>query len=106
MKLVLETEGYQTVVAYSGIEALDKIKVERPDMILLDIMMPYMDGWTVRKHIVENEQTKDIPVVMLTVKAQGIDKMIGLYVVGVDDYIAKPFGRRELIESVKKVLGE
>lgn len=106
VKLVLETEGYETSVAYSGQEALDKISVERPDLVLLDIMMPHLDGWAVRKEIVENEETKDIPVVMLTAKAQPLDKMIGLHVVGVTDYITKPFGRQELIDRVKKVLGE
>lgn len=106
VKLVLETEGYEILVAYSGQEALDKIKVNRPDLVLLDIMMPQMDGWTVRKKIVGNEETKDIPVVMLTAKAQPIDKMIGLHVVGVTDYITKPFGRKELIDSVKRIVGE
>jgi two-component system response regulator VicR len=106
VKLVLETEGYETSVAYSGQEALDKINVERPDLVLLDIMMPQLDGWAVRKEIVENEDTKDIPVVMLTAKAQPLDKMIGLHVVGVTDYITKPFGRQDLIDRVRKVLGE
>jgi two-component system response regulator VicR len=106
VKLVLETEGYETVVAYSGPEALNTIEVNKPDMILLDIMMPEMDGWTVRKQIVENEETKNIPIVMLTAKAQVIDKMIGMHVVGVADYIVKPFGYRQLLDGVKKVLGE
>lgn len=105
VKLVLETEGYDTSIAYSGSEALDKIKVDRPDLVLLDIMMPKMDGWAVRKKIVEDEELKNIPVVMLTAKAQSIDKMIGLHVVGVTGYITKPFGRKELIDNVKKVLG-
>ncbi|MBN1134243.1 MAG: response regulator [Methanosarcinaceae archaeon] len=106
VKLVLETEGYEILVAYSGQEALDMIKINRPDLVLLDIMMPQMDGWMVRKKIVGNEETKDIPVVMLTAKAQPIDKMIGLHVIGVIDYITKPFGRKELIDSVKKIVGE
>lgn len=106
VKLVLETEGYDTASVFSGQEALDKIGAENPDLILLDIMMLQMDGWAVRKAIVENEATKDIPVVMLTAKAQSIDKMIGLHVVGVTDYITKPFGRRELLDSVRKILGE
>jgi two-component system response regulator VicR len=106
VKLVLETEGYEILVAYSGQEALDMIKVNPPDLVLLDIMMPQMDGWMVRKKIVGNEETKNIPVVMLTAKAQPIDKMIGLHVVGVTDYITKPFGRKELINSVKRIVGE
>ena len=106
VKLVLETEGYQTSVAYNGEEALEMIKIDKPDLVLLDIMMPKMDGWAIRKKIIDNEETRDIPIVMLTAKAQPIDKMIGLHVVGVTDYITKPFGRQELIDSVKKALGE
>jgi len=106
VKLVLETEGYQTSVAYNGEEALEMIKIDKPDMVLLDIMMPKMDGWAIRKKIIDNEETRDMPIVMLTAKAQPIDKMIGLHVVGVTDYITKPFGRHELIDSVKKALGE
>ena len=106
VKLVLETEGYQTSVAYNGEEALEMIKIDKPDLVLLDIMMPKMDGWAIRKKIIDNEETRDIPIVMLTAKAQPIDKMIGLHVVGVTDYITKPFGRQELIDSVKKAIGE
>jgi len=106
VKLVLETEGYEILVAYSGSEALEKIKTEKPDMVLLDIMMPGMDGWAVRTKLLEDKGTKDIPIVMLTARAQPIDKMIGLHVVGVSDYITKPFGRRELVDRVRAVLGE
>jgi len=106
VKLVLETEGYETSVAYSGSEALEKIKTKKPDMILLDIMMPLMDGWAVRTKLSEENETKDIPIIMLTAKAQPIDRMIGLHVVEVADYITKPFGRRELVDRVRAVLGE
>ncbi len=106
VKLVLETEGYETSAAYSGSEALEKIKTKKPDMILLDIMMPLMDGWAVRTKLSEENETKDIPIIMLTAKAQPIDRMIGLHVVEVADYITKPFGRRELVDRVRAVLGE
>ncbi len=106
VKLVLETEGYETSAAYSGSEALEKIKTNKPDMILLDIMMPLMDGWAVRTKLSEEKETKDIPIIMLTAKAQPIDRMIGLHVVEVADYITKPFGRRELVDRVRAVLGE
>jgi two-component system response regulator VicR len=102
--LVLTNEGYGIIPVYDGRSALDKLKEEKPDLILLDIMMPGIDGWGVYQAIRGNEDTKDIPVVMLTAKSQSIDKMIGLHVVGVDGYITKPFGRRELIEGVKKHL--
>jgi two-component system, OmpR family, response regulator VicR len=106
VKLVLESDGFDVVTAYSGKEALDKIAQEMPDLVLLDIMMPQMDGWEVYSRIKANPKTKDIPVAMLTAKSQSIDKMIGLHIVKVDDYITKPFGRSELLERVKRILKE
>ncbi len=106
VKLVLESDGFSVVTAYSGKEALEKIDREMPDLVLLDIMMPQMDGWEVYSRIRANPKTKDIPVAMLTAKSQSIDKMIGLHVVKVDDYITKPFGRSELLERVKRILKE
>lgn len=106
VKLVLESDGFDVVTAYSGKEALDKIALEMPDLVLLDIMMPQMDGWEVYSRIKAHPKTKDIPVAMLTAKSQSIDKMIGLHVVKVDDYITKPFGRSELLERVKRILKE
>ena len=102
--LVLENEGYEVLPAYSGQDALDLLKDTKPDLILLDIMMEDIDGWGVYESIRKNDETKDIPVVMLTAKAQSIDKMIGLHVIGVDEYITKPFGHKELIEGIKKHL--
>ena len=106
VKLVLESDGFSVVTAYSGKEALEKIDGEMPDLVLLDIMMPQMDGWEVYSRIRANPNTKNIPVAMLTAKSQSIDKMIGLHVVKVDDYITKPFGRSELLERVKRILKE
>jgi len=77
-----------------------------PDLVLLDIIMPRMDGWEVFSRIKSNSKTHDIPVIMLTAKDQRIDKLIGLHVVRVDDYITKPFGRAELLERIKRVLQE
>jgi two-component system response regulator VicR len=106
VKLVLESDGFDVVTAYGGKEALDKIGQEMPDLVLLDIMMPQMDGWEVYSRIRASPRTKDTPVAMLTAKSQSIDKMIGLHVVKVDDYITKPFGRSELLERVKRILKE
>lgn len=106
VKLVLETGGYETSAAFSGLEALEKINTKKPDMILLDIMMPGMDGWEVRKKLLEEKETKKIPIVMLTAKSHPIDKIKGLYVVRTDDYITKPFGCSELVNKVRKILGE
>ncbi|MHC1575707.1 MAG: response regulator [Candidatus Methanogasteraceae archaeon] len=104
--LVLESEGHEVIPAYNGKDALDMLNDTKPDLILLDIMMPDIDGWDVYRSIRKNNETKDIPVVMLTAKAQSIDKMIGLHVIGADGYITKPFGRRELVDGVKKHLKE
>jgi two-component system response regulator VicR len=104
VKLVLETEGYEVVEAFSGLECLDKLAKEKPDVVLLDIMMPEMDGWEVFRKI--KERYEDLPVAMLTVRDQDIDKMLGLHVLKADDYITKPFGRRDLLNRVKKLIKE
>ena len=102
IKLVLETEGYEVIPAYSGRESLEKLEIEKPAAVLLDIMMPEMDGWEVFKKI--REKYEDLPVAMLTVRNQDIDKMLGLHVLKVNDYITKPFGRKDLVERVKKLV--
>ena len=102
VKLVLETEGFEVITAFSGAECLKKLALEKPDAMLLDIMMPEMDGWEVFKKI--REKYKDLPVAMLTVRNRDIDKMLGLHVLKADDYITKPFGRKDLVERVKKMV--
>lgn len=102
VKLVLETEGFEVITAYSGEECLRKLGDTLPDAVLLDIMMPDMDGWEVFKKI--REKHEDLPVALLTVRNQDIDKMLGLHVLKADDYITKPFGRKDLVERVKKLV--
>lgn len=102
IKLVLETEGFEVISAYSGKECLEKLKIEKPALILLDIMMPMMDGWEVF-HIIK-EKYPDIPVAILTIRDRDIDKMLGLHVLKADDYITKPFGRQELVDRVRKII--
>jgi two-component system response regulator VicR len=103
VKLVLESGGFETVLAANGMEALDKVGKTRPDLVLLDVMMPDMDGWDVFRKIKEKYPT--IPIAILTAKAQNIDKLLGLHVLKADDYITKPFGKNELINKVKKLTG-
>lgn len=102
VKLVLESEDIDVIGANSGAECIEMLDSNRPDAILLDIMMPQMDGWETFHKIKEKDAT--IPVSMLTVKSQEFDKMLGLHVLKADDYITKPFGRKELVERTKALL--
>ena len=103
VKLVLESGGFETVLAASGKEALSELDASRPDLVLLDIMMPDMDGWEVFRKI--REKNAKIPIAILTAKAQNFDRLLGLHVLKADDYITKPFGKNELISRVRKLAG-
>lgn len=105
IRLILSRHGFEVFGANGGVEGARKIREEMPDLILLDIMMPDMDGWEVYQQIKADEKTKNIPVIVVTAKAQNIDKVLGLHIAKVDDYIAKPFTPDALLESVNKVLG-
>ncbi|MGQ0604232.1 MAG: response regulator transcription factor [Anaerolineales bacterium] len=104
IRLILSRKGYHVVGAMGGREGLEAIQREKPDVVLLDLMMPDMDGWEVYQKMKANDTTKNIPVIVVTAKAQSIDKVLGLHIAKVDDYITKPFGPQDLIESVEKVL--
>jgi DNA-binding response OmpR family regulator len=104
VKLILSRKGFQVVGAMGGREGLEAIVREKPDLVLLDLMMPDMDGWEVYQKMKADDTTKAIPVIVVTAKAQSIDKVLGLHIAKVDDYITKPFGPQELLESVEKVL--
>jgi two-component system, OmpR family, response regulator VicR len=106
VRLILGRKGFQVIGANGGIEGLDTVRREKPDLVLLDLMMPDMDGWEVYQQIKADPALRDIPVVVVTAKAQSIDKVLGLHIAKVDDYITKPFGPQELLESVAKILGE
>jgi len=102
--LILKRKGYEVIGARGGQEGLEAIARTKPDLVLLDLMMPEMDGWEVYHQMKASEHSKDIPVIVVTAKAQSIDKVLGLHIGKVDDYITKPFGPQELVESVEKVL--
>ena len=93
----LKKEGYDVVTAVDGEVALEKFESEKPDLLLLDIMMPKMDGYEVCRKIREKSNE---PIIMLTARADEVDKVVGLEM-GADDYVTKPFGNRELIARVK-----
>jgi two-component system response regulator VicR len=105
VRLILSRKGFTVIGANGGVEGLEIVRRERPDLILLDLMMPDMDGWEVYQQIKADEELREIPVVVVTAKAQSIDKVLGLHIAKVDDYITKPFGPQELLESVEKILG-
>ncbi|MCJ7676171.1 MAG: response regulator [Anaerolineales bacterium] len=105
VRLILGRKGYNVIGAHGGIEGLETVRRLRPDLVLLDLMMPDMDGWEVYQQIKADPSLCEIPVVVVTAKAQSIDKVLGLHIAKVDDYITKPFGPQELLESVEKILG-
>lgn len=106
VRLILGRKGFNVIGANGGIEGLETVQRERPDLVLLDLMMPDMDGWEVYQQMKADDELRSIPVIVVTAKAQSIDKVLGLHIAKVDDYITKPFGPQELLESVEKILGE
>lgn len=104
VKLILGRHNFRVIGAVGGQQGLDKIAEVDPDLVLLDLMMPEMDGWEVYQKMKASEHMRDIPVIVVTAKAQSIDRVLGLHIARVDDYITKPFGPQELLESVERVL--
>ena len=100
LQMYLEKEGYAVTVAHDGGQGLSKFRAIRPDLVLLDVMMPVMDGWSVCKAIRAEDQT---PVIMLTAKGETDDKVQGLRT-GADDYITKPFEMKEVLARIEAVL--
>ena len=106
IQLILNRRGFEVLGASGGKEGLTMVREILPDLVLLDLMMPDMDGWEVYQQMKSEESTRNIPVIIVTAKAQNIDKVLGLHIAKVDDYIAKPFGPQELIDSVEKIFGQ
>ncbi len=104
ISLILERKGFHVEGATSGQEGIQKIREIVPDLVLLDLMMPDMDGWDIYQQMRADDKTKNIPVIVVTAKAQTIDKVLGMHIAKVNDYIAKPFSPRELVESVERVI--
>ncbi len=98
----LERAGYEVITAYDGVEALEKIKADSPDMVVLDVMMPRMDGFEVLKNLQADPRYQNIPVIMLTAKAQDADIFKG-WASGVSSYLTKPFNPRELLVFVERI---
>lgn len=100
LRLYIEKEGFKTLIANDGEEAVDTARKEAVDLILLDIMLPKLDGWQVCREI---RKFSDVPIIMITAKGEVFDKVLGLEL-GADDYIAKPFDTKEVVARIKAVL--
>jgi len=98
----LARAGYDVVVAYDGVEALEVFQKQKPDMVVLDVMMPRMDGFEVLKKLQADPDSRDVPVIMLTAKAQDADIFRG-WSSGVSSYLTKPFNPRELLTFVERI---
>jgi two-component system alkaline phosphatase synthesis response regulator PhoP len=105
IRLPLEMEGYTVLVSYNGEDALNQARKENPHLIILDIMLPKLDGYKVCRLLKFDERYKHIPILMLTAKTQEKDKILGAET-GADEYITKPFDIDELIEKVKSYLNK
>lgn len=103
IKYNLEISGYKVETVDTGEEALEKIDINTPDIVILDVMLPGIDGLEVCKQIKMNKKTKNVPIIMLTAKSDEFDKVLGLEL-GADDYLTKPFSVRELSARVKAIL--
>ena len=106
IELFLRNAGFVTISAFSGEEALEKAFHKKPDLVLLDIMMPRIDGWEVLRRIKNDPEARNIPVAFITARTQNIDKMIGLSVMKAAGYITKPFSKQELLSEVRRILDE
>ncbi len=100
LRLYLEKEGWDTAIAGDGMKALEMFETEKPDLILLDVMMPRLDGWQVCRELRKKSQC---PIIMLTAKGEVFDRVLGLEL-GADDYVVKPFEAKEVVARVKAVL--
>ncbi|MBI2574365.1 response regulator [Candidatus Woesearchaeota archaeon] len=105
VSFILTSNGYEVIEAYIGAEGVEKARKEKPDLVVLDVMMPNMDGFEVAKTLTSDMATKDIPILMLSSKAQFEDKMKGIDS-GATDYITKPFDKEELLQKVRECLEE
>jgi two-component system alkaline phosphatase synthesis response regulator PhoP len=103
LEFTLTMEGYEVLTAADGEEALRRLEQDRPDLVVLDIMMPKVDGYEVLRRIRADEEFRQLPVILLSAKGRPIDRETGLEI-GADDYIVKPFSPRRLLEKIQDLL--
>ena len=104
IKMILERRGYEIIATNNGLEGFEIIEREKPDLVLLDLMMPNIDGWDIYHQLKSDMRTEQIPVIVISAKAQPIDRVLGLQIAKVNYYISKPFRPQELIECVESIL--
>jgi CheY-like chemotaxis protein len=104
IRFILERRGLEVVGAESGAEGLSAIRRLKPVMVLLDLMLPGMDGWEVYRRMKADETIRNIPVIVVTARAANVDEMLAKQIAKVDDYVKKPFSLQELLQSVDRVL--
>ncbi len=100
----LQREGYETLVAHDGLEGLRKAQVNPPDVVILDLMLPSMDGLEVCRQLRASKQTARVPILMLTAKGEETDQVVG-FSVGADDYVTKPFSVKVLMQRIRRYSG-
>jgi DNA-binding response OmpR family regulator len=105
LEYVMQSAGFEVAVAYDGVEALEKVAETVPDLVILDLMMPKLDGFEVCEKIRENPLWKDIRIIILTAKGRDIERKKGMSL-GADDYMTKPFSTRDILNRVKELLAE
>ena len=106
VSLILGPNGYKISGVFNGREGLQRIIAEKPDLVLLDLMVPELDGWEILQKLKSNDETSHIPVIVITAKAQPIDQAIGIHVAKVDAYLCKPFQPQDILDNVEKFLGK
>jgi two-component system response regulator VicR len=104
MRLILERRGFAVEGAEGGKAGLQAVRANPPDLVLLDLMMPDIDGWDVYQKMKADAATRHIPIIIVTASAQNVDREFGLHIAKVDDYIVKPFSPQDLLTSVDRVL--
>ena len=105
LEFILKKEGYRVVTATDGVDALEKIRAEKPDLVFLDIQMPRKDGNAVCEELRQDPATQGLPVIMITAKGQEADRLHSLQS-GADEYITKPYSPRKVADRVREILGE
>ncbi len=104
IQLILERRGYELFGALGGRQGLETVRRIKPDLVLLDLMMPDMDGWEVYRQMKADEEMRSIPVIVVTARGVPIDRVFGLHIAKVDAYLVKPFGPQELLDCIEQVL--